>query len=335
MSLFKKTKWRKKILFISSPITTKLEDVETLDYFAYIVSMLSQKLENVFSDYDLVVKVPEEDANPADKQIRIIQNTIKTIKCNKDEYEVIIISPHNKTKLIKYIADLCEISKNKVLLIDQGYFTEDEKKYFYKERKPSIPRPPFVQSDWAQGGKEVGEAVKLYLTKKKINPPKVLFIEGGIGSKERIEGFKEALKDVNPSYNNTIIDGGYSRQKASTEFSSFLTKNQIQTIDIIFCTNDAMALGVKEVLRSNTELLTSKKKPIIIGYDGIRDFTLPMNLGDPFLFATVDVNLTKQIDYLLMILKGIIENNIDSLIKEEDGEFKLYENSIILNKNIS
>ncbi len=327
MSLFKKTKWRKKILFISSPITTKLEDVETLDYFAYIVSMLSQKLENVFSDYDLVVKVPEEDANPTDKQIKIIKDTIRTIKNNKEEYEVIIISPHNKTKLIKHIADLCETSKNKVLLIDQGYFTDDEKKYFYIRE---IPRPPFVQSDWTQGGNIVGEAVNAYLKQKKICSPNILFVEGGIGSKERIEGFKKALKDLSPSYLDTIIDGGYSRQKASTEFSSFLTNFPNNTIDIIFCTNDAMALGVKEVLRNKTNL---DKKPIIIGYDGIRDFTLPMNLGDPFLFATVNVNLTKQIDHFLKILKKIIENNINSLNKED--KYKPYKNSIRLNKNIS
>ena len=327
MNLFKKTKWRKKILFISSPITTKLEDVETLDYFAYIVSMLSQKLENVFSDYDLVVKVPEEDANPTDKQINIIKGTIRTIKNNKREYEVIIISPHNKTELIKHIADLCEVSKNKVLLIDQGYFTDNEKFYFFER---GIPCPPFVQSDWTQGGNIVGKAVNAYLKQKKICSPNILFVGGGIGSEERIEGFKKALEDLSPSYLDTIIDGGYSRQKASTEFSSFLTKIQNKTIDIIFCTNDAMALGVKEVIGN----IRDNKKPIIIGYDGIRDFTLPMNLGDPFLFATVDVNLTKQIDHLLMILKEIIENNIDSLMIK-DEKYKLYKNSISLNENIS
>lgn len=332
MNLFKKTKWRKKILFISSPITTKLEDVETLDYFAYIVSMLSQKLENVFSDYDLVVKVPEEDANPTDKQIKIIKNTIKTIRYNKDEYEIIIISPYNKTKLIKYIADLCEISKNKVLLIDQGYFTEDEKKYLYKERKPSIPRPPFVQSDWAQGGKIVGETLKTYWTTKGLRSPTILLVKGGIGSEERIKGFMDAVKDLNPNYNDCIIDGGYTRQKASTEFSNFLFQNDTININIIFCTNDAMALGIREVLMNNPNF-SEDNRPIIIGYDGIRDFTLPMSLGDSFLYATVDVNLTGQINHLLMILQKVIENELNSLHKKD--KYKHYKNSIRLNENIS
>ena len=217
MNWFKKNEWRKKILFISSPITAKLEETETLDYFAYIVSILSQKIENVFPNYDLVVKVPEDGGNTTDKQIKIINDAINIINKNKNEYVAVILSPYDKTKERDYVINLCNISKT--LLIDQGYYTDEEIKYF-KQKK--VDRPPFVQSDWEQGGKIAGQLLISYLQKKAIKSPNILIVKGNIGSEERIKGFKEPLNNssLNPSYWEPI-NGQYSMQITSKVFSDF------------------------------------------------------------------------------------------------------------------
>ncbi|MBU3928473.1 MAG: substrate-binding domain-containing protein [Bacteroidetes bacterium] len=300
---FYNKKWRKKILFISSPITTKLEDAETLDYFAYIVSILSQKIENAFPNYDLVVKVPEDEGDPSDKQAKIIKEAIKTITNNKDEYDAVIVSPYDKNKEIDEVIELCKTCK--VLLIDQGYYTKDEKAKF---KASKVDRPPFVQSNWDQGGRIAAKSIIYYLNGKSINSPNILIIKGNVGSDERIVGFKKELNEsrLKPKYWNEI-DGKYSKQKASEVFLDFLDKiyKRKERIDVIFCTNDAMALGVKEVLTSKSKLglFTAEDAPAIIGYDGIRDFTLPMSIGDPFLFDTVDVQLLGQMSCFLDMLK--------------------------------
>lgn len=298
----RKSDWRHRLLFISAPIVSNERTVDTLDYFAAIISEITIRLSIALPEYDLVIKVPEGGEKAGINQRAIVNDIYNTLKINREEYSGIILSPYDKNEIRDLVVDLSKITN--VFLLDQGYYTDDERKFFKNYAK--VERPPFVQSDWEKSGEAAGNSMRDYFIEKRITDPKILIFKGLLGSDERAFGFARAFKNkgkINP--NIYYADGGYRRDKTKKAFEHLLQKaiSDNTVFDGIFATNDEMALGVRQVLIDNKGKL-GNKHPIIIGFDGIRDLTaiIEGNNPDEFVYDTVDVHIFHQIKKLVDII---------------------------------
>lgn len=299
---------RRKVLYVSSAITTVSSDksIDAYDYFAALIAEISIILHAKFKSHDLVVKVPQGGTKAAENQIEIMNFVLNHI----DEYDGIILSPVDRGKLVDTVKKFINMGIP-IINIDQGYNNNEFKKIFDNK----IPRPPFVQANWEQGGRIAAESLSNYFHSKNLKKPSILLVEGNVGSDQRIKGFREYFQNhklIKPAY--SAINGNYTKVDASQSFAKFLLTNK--KIDAIFSTNDEMALGVREVLLSKKSEFESNP-PQIVGFDGIKDLTSLIDSGDDFIYDTVDVQLREQLNKLQIIVENIILTKNGEINKSE------------------
>src|ERR1051325_8187924 len=320
--LFRK-KPPERILFISS--TTSSEDNEdTLDYFSSIISGLGFKIQRVYPGYEFVVKVPEGGGEAAaDQQIQFIHTAVHA----DPQYKCIIVSPVDRKRI--YEQSKAWIPKyDRLIFVDQGFPLEDYKRF----HADGIPRPPYVQANWLQGGEVAGRSMRKLMEKRNVKCPYIVKIEGLVGAPQRIEGFQKALKQSDiPGFKPGGPDplkGRYTKKSALGVFEPFLNEciNEKQAIHGVFATNDEMALGVRDALVQNKHRYRQAFAapgedfylPAVIGFDGIKDLTFHIDNNDEFIYDTVNVRLKAQIERLAYIIEMTI-SGIE--ITDEDEKF--------------
>ena len=324
MSFFKKifgSNNTKKILYVSSPLFIKGKESSSHDYFTYIISELTQKLRKIDKSIDFVLKVPNSENDFHTQQIDFIEDALAKI----NEYKCIIVAPFNRDKIYKKFEQWKEhINDDKLFFIDQGFPKEEV------DEIKGVDRPGYAQADWKQGGFCAGESMAFFfkglsdIADEKILHPNILIVEGTVGSKERIVGFKEGIKSlnkngfqINPNYPGTNIMGLYDKtitiDKFKIVFDAYLKENKV--INGVFCCNDEMALGVNEVLQDNTSRfneLTSghlNATPIIIGFDGIKDVISLIEGDNIFMYDTILADADQQINGIVnLITQSSIKN---------------------------
>lgn len=323
-SFFRKTvsKRPRKILLISSPITSADNEIDTYDYFAAIASELAIIIQNRFKDVELVLKVPEGGGKAKDQQLRFIEEAIKS----EFPYECIVVSPFERdalyTQMDKWIS---QYGDNKIIIVDQG-FTTDDYKHFHSD---NIPRPPYVQADWMEGGNIAARSMYEYFIEKNITCPHIVLVKGKVGSAQRITGFRGGMDSkITNTFRASYLEceGGYSKKVARESFESYLKIciNSNKVIDGVFATNDEMALGVREaLLKHKSDYLSTVGKitkgvlPVIIGFDGIKDITLLIDNNDDFIYDTVNVKLKEQMHSVANIIDRVVFNNSQLETKEK------------------
>ena len=284
---------QRKLLFLSSSITSTDNTIDSYDYFASIASLLAIRLHKEFKKYDLVIKVPEGGELFIENQRAIIKDIANHIK----EYDVIILSPTNRDEIIDSVKQIL-LKKICLINIDQGYSLKSEK--YRRFINNELPRPYYVQADWIFGGRIAGESMIKCLSNYK--KPNIVIIEGGIGSEERIKGFKEKLQTSGYSPAYEYCQGQYCKSRARNAFEAlFNEKLKNKKIHGVFATNDEMALGVREFYIKNEGNL-KYPAPKIIGFDGIKDLTILIQNDDEIIFDTVDVQIEEQISKLVRII---------------------------------
>jgi ribose transport system substrate-binding protein len=127
----------------------------------------------------------------------------------------------------------------------------------------------FLITDNYKGGKLVGE----WLAKKLPEGGKVVHIEGVMGTapqRERGGGF---LSVIDPKQNKdskfTILDtavGQFSMAPAEAAMSDLLAKHD--DIDVVFCQNDTMAVGVVQAIENAGR---QDDGIIVLGFDGSKE----------------------------------------------------------------
>lgn len=321
-NIFSKTK---KILFISSPLFIKGKESSSHDYFTYIISELVQGFKDKNRDIDFVLKVPKANNDFHKQQVDFIDDALK-----KDfEYDCIIVSPYNRNLLLKeFYRWKKPLNSNKLFFIDQGFPVKEVGDI------DGIHRPPYAQANWIQGGECAGVSMANYFLQiakvKNENKlyPNILIVKGTVGSKERIEGFKNGLLSLNndkfhisPTYPTDDINGLYDKTITKSKFKEILDAylKENKAINGIFCCNDEMALGVREVLESSKTKIentfsnnpTLPVLPIIIGFDGIKDVISLIEEPNPdiFLYDTVLVDAEKQIESVLKMVETRVLKN--------------------------
>lgn len=309
------SKRNSKILLVSSPIFSHDEESDTFDFFSYIVAKLSQEIEERFSNFDLVVKVPKKGVDASKMQAKLIRQAIE----RKEEYLCVIISPVDRERMYNNLPNwIKQIGDNRILFIDQG-FSLDSYEFFHED---NVARPPYVQANWVGGGEIAGKSMTQFFIDNGITTPHIVLLEGNTGSDQRIKGFKEGVnsfnehkKMVNPSYYNCY--GNYSKKDAREIFNDYIIEaiDNKRRIDGIFACNDEMALGVRDSLvlygdKYCTALGLDRSKksnlPIIVGFDGIKDMTLLILNNHDFVYDTVCVYPEKQVENIVNIVEKLL-----------------------------
>jgi ribose transport system substrate-binding protein len=112
-----------------------------------------------------------------------------------------------------------------------------------------------------------------------------------IGSREqsaRQRRFVELLNVRVPGARITVDDDGdFARIRASIVARRYLEQFRIagQTLSVIFCTNDEMALGATDILLADGSLTASKV--VVVGVDGTPEARALIDTGHSPLCATV------------------------------------------------
>jgi len=187
------------------------------------------------------------------------------LKSEAFEYDAIILSPSNVDGVAKYLPPLKAANKT-VIILGAGVKipkTEDSNEYY----------DVFIGTDNEIGGVLVAEYIK-----NKINPGSKIILLGGfpmyMTKPGRETSFLNRVRSYHANISISEFVADYDRQKAFQ-----VTENNIgkfMTADVIFCSNDHMALGVIDYFKK----FKIKKKAIIIGYDSIREAQQEIVLGN-------------------------------------------------------
>ncbi len=277
------------VLYISSPIA--LSDTSSFDYFVSIINFLSLYVYTCL-EKELIVKVPV--SNNAMEQITQLERAIDSCEKEDETYSAIIIAPMSSKDLKQHIKENFDKYKNVLTKIPI---------YSIDKKVPKLDNNfqlPYITGDWFTGGKLAGQAALEWIQRLDENKRKnkVLVVRGKEGSESRIRGFNQYLKD-NASYVNihkTKVCLDYSREDAFNYLSTNKKRYNLNSYDVIFCCNDEMALGVRELLLREK---LSTKNLAIIGFDATIEFEWLKKYEQNHLYKTVNVMIEEQIKTLV------------------------------------
>jgi ABC-type sugar transport system substrate-binding protein len=123
----------------------------------------------------------------------------------------------------------------------------------------------WVTASDLNGGHKAAEAVG----DLKIDPTRILVVAGPAKA-DRQNGFKASIEHRWPACRVRVTtNGGFDRQTAEQVAHNLLSASikDSSLYDVVFCTSDAMTLGVLDAIASLD--WTKCAKPHVIGYDGI------------------------------------------------------------------
>ena len=325
LKLLKKEQISDRILFVSSA-TTSPDAKNVHNYFASMIAELAYAIQKNAKNFDLVIKVPSaESGQIAGQQVEFISSAI----ADAQRYKCIVCAPSDRNTLYGPLRNWIETYPgNRLIFIDQGYPADEEgvpnnETRYLHFHKEDVPRPPYVQANWYQGGQVAGESMIKLMLHRGISAPNFVLVEGIVGSGQRMAGFKKAVEEkqkddanFSPSISQ-IIQGNYSKKNTVEAFEKCLLTHlkEHKAISGIFAANDEMALGVRDVLmKYKSQYVNAVPKnengeihlPAIIGFDGTRELTFYIDINDEFIYDTVDVRLVEQVEKIAEIVRSIV-----------------------------
>ncbi len=182
---------------------------------------------------DLIVKTGSQETAIA-QQIDIIRKLIK------EEVHAIVIAPASSIELVPILAQAQE--KGIVIVnIDNELDKETSAKYNLKD-------VPFISVDNEEGGYLSAKYISKDITKRS----KAVILEGIRSAQNGIDRKNGALRAFKENKNIEVIASETANWKIDEAYEVFanMWKNY-QDIDLVFCANDMMALGVVQYLKEN------------------------------------------------------------------------------------
>jgi len=149
----------------------------------------------------------------------------------------------------------------------------------------------FIGYDNSVTGKIAADTATKLLKRKEVISPKILVIASKLQS-ERQNNFASCIQNKISNCDLTIDDSGefnriISHRKVLDNLKNKL-KNNEKIWDLIFCTNDEMALGALSAIKElNNKILNNI---IILGCDGIEEAKTIINKKNKHFVNTVDQN---------------------------------------------
>ena len=245
--------------------------------------------------YALELKTPYRDYSTVGQR-----HCLQLMLEHKDDYIggfVIAVIPHDADRIQRDLTEFCAKIAVPVVFLDVEPF---ETEYHYPANTA------FVGYSATEIGEAAAEWVAEYLRRRNTARPNVLIVSGD-SQHGRQQRFREVLSTkVSPLH--LIEDNGYFDRLRARE----VTRKQLkhahldgQQLDVIFCTNDEMALG------SVDALLFTDPAPadtIVIGVDGTPQARALIEAGPSPLRATVAQDSYKVAETGVDLLDRMIRN---------------------------
>lgn len=328
---------KKPVLFISSALSpdNHPDESKVFDYFVVIAAKLSIELRHL--QYEVILMVPHRQSSAAVDQKRFLDE-LNNIKLNEN-YSGIIIAPFDTDTICDSLATL--MSKNNCLLPPVPILTIDKYIKRFTNGLTNTPPPHHVVGNWKKGGELAAQSIMHYFTHNKAAFKKgttinIAILKGLQGSDERIKSFtKEIQKAKDPHLKfkiKTTLEGNFNRSVSRNVVTEnyqklFCQDDEKKNINAFFCCNDEMALGVRDVLHEQNDILLEsindsrtnirkndiKKRKIklhnikIVGFDGISESRFLVNNKDKWLINSVDVQVFNQVKHLAGLFKDSID----------------------------
>lgn len=279
---------------------------DSLSFFSLVVTELVQAAEREMRmRMSIVVKIPEmDDVRGAQiEQAKLVDRIFR----RASHYRALILNPLDSKAIEEDIKRLqLEAPHFPVFTIDWclgsvPWGTEDQTRNL----------PPGVMADWLKGGVLAAKMAEKYLRFVRIEKPLVWIITGLAGTEARQDSFQDTLKRSGIECSFKLIPAAFQQDKARDAFLDRWGENDSALPDLVFCTNDEMALGINDALdevdaRKQGEDVTSWIK--IIGFDAIHDFTTHIAPSDDAskyhkrFLNTVDVGVRRQAKSLVDLM---------------------------------
>ena len=113
----------------------------------------------------------------------------------------------------------------------------------------------------------LAKSIARHLCSKLSGRGEIIIVEGtpaSATSRERLNGFRDALADCPDIRVRLSLRGDYQRDVARAAFAG--AADRLQGVDAVLCANDSMALGVLDVLGAATG---SPDRPLVVGVNAI------------------------------------------------------------------
>lgn len=234
------------------------------------------------TDFELIT-VGTENQTEIDKQIELIESFIQ------QKVDALVVIPIDSKALVSVVVKAVKAGIKLVnidIKLDPDLLHEHGVEFAY------------VGPDNETAAKLVGDV----LSKKLGRGANVIIIEGlqvAENAQQRKNGF---LKSISEHALNLLACGvgDWETHKAETIFASLYQK--FNNIDGVFCSNDAMALGVLKVLKKEG----MAGKILVVGFDN--DDSIQSYLSNGEILATIDAHGSQMavhgIEFVLKVLNG-------------------------------
>ncbi len=130
----------------------------------------------------------------------------------------------------------------------------------------------------------LAKSIARHLFSKLSGRGEIVIVEGtpaSATSRERLNGFHEALADYPDIRVRLSLRGDYQRDVARAVFAG--ATNKLQGVDAVLCANDTMALGVLDVLGAG-----NLDRPLVVGVNAIPEAIAAIEAGRMLATASFD-----------------------------------------------
>ncbi len=261
-------------------------------WFAKLLQNLIREFET--KGYDVVVKIPSSDFSPQGQT-----SQFRSIRENRSRFVGGLIVAVESSDLHQNASKFCGDLSLPIVFMDVRPFS-----------RPGDypPNSAFVGYDAGEIGERAARCVATSIIERAIVNPQVLVI-GSDSQAGRQQMFEKVLKEKIPTAEITVTNkGAFRRDRARAIADSMLREAMKgnQTVDIIFCTNDEMALGAVDAVHAINNKFV--QKTYIIGVDGTEEaIALIESRGTP-LRATVVQDPSRVAE----VASGLLQNMLAS-----------------------
>lgn len=232
------------------------------DSYDPFIEQLSKRIEaNLNEEENVVVKTQDSEKS------QITQNR-QVSDMLKDGYDVICVNLVDRTAPKKIIT-MAEEANVPIIFFNRELVAQDLeswKKLYY------------VGADASESGTKQGEIVVSYLQshpeadRNLDGKIQYIVMEGEAGHQDAIVRTESSIQAISDA--GVVLDkldyaiANWNRSQAYTKMKQFLTKYN-DSIELVLCNNDEMALGVIQVLSESD--IPRSQWPMITGVDGLLD----------------------------------------------------------------
>jgi hypothetical protein len=314
------------LTFISSPLALRTTN-DSLAFFSLLVTeIVHQAQRENRLPMPVIVKIPEMETveNAEIEQKRILDGVLT----EADSYRAIVIAPFQAAGLQSYVDRFRkEHARYPLFTIDQCFGTKPWTTEYDEAARARDLIPGGVMCDWGQGGSRAADLLNDYFVEVGVREPTVWLLTGTPGMEDREEGFERRLKELNPLAKTLHLTAKFQQDRARDLFLENAKKLDYLPHGV-FCTNDEMALGVRDALEEiklHPEKRSERFKEVtdptfgikIVGFDAIHDFTTHISpredptVRHPHFLNTINVRLREQARQLIDLIVEYIRNPKD------------------------